>query len=388
MNETKNRNTVMGILTGISIILIVLGHLDMNELSVFGLFPYYSFHVMVFVFISGYFYNESKEDNILSYIGHKALRLLVPYFICNLIYGIISTVLSANGFSYCAPISLKNFFIEPFLGGHQFGLNFASWFVPALFIIEVINIISRKILSLIFRSRTNLICDLILTLGTLAAGIATVYLAQGGHVWGIYKTPGRILFMLPVYELGIIYRRYLESVESKVPDAACLGVVSAAQFVIYLIAGGLLNFSAVWCTSFASFPFVPYLTIIIGTLFWLRISRIIAHASSGTTDMPSFPGRVLDRIGDHSFHIMMHHVTIFFVINLIMYALSSRIPASVPFDIEAFHSDVVYTCLPADMYVWKIVYLIAGISIPVFIGVLTRRIYSSLLSRLSIPRQH
>ena len=32
--STEKRNTEMGILTGIAIILVVLGHLDMNELSV------------------------------------------------------------------------------------------------------------------------------------------------------------------------------------------------------------------------------------------------------------------------------------------------------------------------------------------------------------------
>ena len=361
--SAQKRNTEMGILTGIAIILVVLGHLDMNELSVFGLFPYYSFHVMVFLFISGYFYDPENEEHILKYIGRKALKLLVPYYICNVIYGIISTILSAKGFAFCSPISFKTLIIEPFLGGHQFGLNFPAWFVPALFIIEVLNILGRKVLALVklgdeTLNRIRLDRDILVFVCTLAAGIACVYLAQGGHVWGAYKTPGRILFMLPVYELGRLYRTHLEEKEKRIPDVLCISLICIIQFIIYICAQGMLNFSAVWVTSFASLCFVPYLTVITGTWFWLRISRIISATSIG---------RGLDRIGMNSFHIMMHHVAIFFAINLITYAICMLYPGTGGFDVDEFYSNVNYTYLFGGMYAWKCIYLTAGLFIPAFV---------------------
>ncbi len=350
----------MGILTGIAIILVVLGLLDMNELSVFGLFPYYSFHVLVFVFVSGYFYSGRHESAVLAYIGHKALRLLVPYFICNLIYGIISTVLASRGFAYCNPISLYRLFIEPFLGGHQFGLNFAAWFVPALFIVEVINVLGRRLLTLIRLTDEHLQAihlnrDVLMSACTLAAGVVTVYLAQGGHVWGLYKTPGRILFMLPAYELGILYRNRLETYETRIPDGVCIAILCIIQLIIYTVAGGLLNYSVVWCTSFASYAWVPYATAVTGIWLWLRISRMITDSA---------PGRALDLIGSGSYHIMMHHIAVFWLINLIMSGLCSCLPGMMPFDTASFLSDVNYTYLPGDMYPWKCLYLAAGILIP------------------------
>ncbi|MBR6389851.1 MAG: acyltransferase family protein [Lachnospiraceae bacterium] len=363
VSRDTDRNRTMGILTGIAIILVVLGHLDMNELSVFGLFPYYSFHVCIFLFVSGYFYKPESETGVFKFIGRKALRLLLPYYICNLIYGIISTVLSKYGFTFCQPISLRNLFIEPFLGGHQFGLNFASWFVPALFIVEVINILARRFLTLIRLTdelllRIHTDRDVIMFVCTLAAGIATVYLAQGGHVWGLYKTPGRILFMIPVYELGILYRSHLEEYDKRIPDAVCLGALCAVQLIIYSLSEGLLNFSVVWCTSFASYAWVPYATTVTGTWLWLRIARMITDSS---------PGHALDRIGASSFHIMMHHVAVFRVIDLIMYGLSLCIKDMTPPDMTRYLTDAVYVYLPGDMYPWKCVYLAAGILIPVFI---------------------
>lgn len=363
MTGSGERNRTMGILTGIAIILVVLGHLDMSELSVFGLFPYYSFHVCVFIFVSGYFYSPEHEEHVLSYIARKALRLLVPYYVCNLIYGIVSTILSQRGFTYCNPISLWRLCIEPFLGGHQFGLNFAAWFVPALFVVELINILGRRLLNLIRLtddnlSRFHLNRDLCLFMITLAAGIATVYLAQGGHVWGMYKTPGRILFMLPVYELGVLYRSRLEEYELHIPDGWCIAGVCLIQLIVYTVASGLLNFSVVWCTSFASYAWVPYATSITGIWLWLRISRMIADTA---------PGHALDRVGAGSYHIMMHHIAVFWIINLIMSGLSHVLPNMTSFDTSAFHNDINYVYLPGDMYPWKCIYLAAGILLPVFI---------------------
>ena len=52
----EDYNASFGILSALAIIMIVAGHADYNILTVGELFPYYSFHVPLFMFISGYFY--------------------------------------------------------------------------------------------------------------------------------------------------------------------------------------------------------------------------------------------------------------------------------------------------------------------------------------------
>ena len=204
--QTADRNKTFTLLSGISIILVLASHLDFNVLTIGEMFPYYSYHVMLFVFISGYFYHPEEEAHILSYIKRKALRLLLPYFIFNLLYGLLATLLHGFGFSIGENISLYNVFIAPFLSGHQFMYNCTAWFVPALFLIELCNIIGRKILSLL-----HLKNEWLLLFAYLAVGCMTVYFAKRGSIYDYYKLPGRILFMLPAFQFGRIYKAKLEA---------------------------------------------------------------------------------------------------------------------------------------------------------------------------------
>ncbi|WMC91822.1 acyltransferase family protein [Kineothrix sp. MB12-C1] len=97
MRQAKE-NEVFRILLAIGIILVVAGHADFHVFDFGGLFPYYSFHVAIFLFVSGYFYNEDDEAHIGKYIKRKALHLLVPYFLWNMFYGFVAFVLRFFGF--------------------------------------------------------------------------------------------------------------------------------------------------------------------------------------------------------------------------------------------------------------------------------------------------
>ena len=76
--EKENRQ--FRILSALGIIFVVAGHLGYNVFELGGLFPYYSFHVFIFLFVAGYFYKEEAETNILHYILKKCRSLLLPYF--------------------------------------------------------------------------------------------------------------------------------------------------------------------------------------------------------------------------------------------------------------------------------------------------------------------
>ncbi len=209
----REENKQMRILSAIGIILVVAGHLGYSVFDVGGLFPYYSFHVFIFLFVSGYFYREEAEQHLLQYIGKKCKTLLLPYFIWNLVYGILAAILHRAGFSIGGNLTLWNLFIEPFVSGHQFLYQFPAWFVPALFLIEVLNVLGRRVLSFFHLKKEWLIFAV-----SLLLGIATVALAKGGHVWGYYKFPGRLLFMMPGFQLGRIYKEKLENRVNKISD--------------------------------------------------------------------------------------------------------------------------------------------------------------------------
>ena len=91
-------NMTFGLLAGLAIIMVVAGHLGYEIMTFGGLFPYYSFHVPLFLFVSGYFYQGSAEEHPIPYLKKKIRRLLMPYFIWNLLYGLFAWLLRAKGF--------------------------------------------------------------------------------------------------------------------------------------------------------------------------------------------------------------------------------------------------------------------------------------------------
>ena len=86
-------NPSFRILSAFAIIFVVAGHADFGVFDIAGMFPYYSFHVGVFAFISGYFYKEESESNVGNYLFKKVKHLLLPYFGWNLFYGLFTTLL-------------------------------------------------------------------------------------------------------------------------------------------------------------------------------------------------------------------------------------------------------------------------------------------------------
>lgn len=350
-NFRENRE--FRILSAIGIILVAAGHLGYGLFDIGGLFPYYSFHVFIFLFVSGYFYKTEAQERIIAYILGKCRTLLLPYFLWNLFYGVLATLLHYGGFSIGEGLSLKTLFLSPFLDGHQFMYNFPAWFVPVLFMIEVINVLMRKVLSLVRLDREWLIFGL-----CLAAGILTVWLAIGGHVWGLYKLPGRILFMFPGFQMGRIYREKLEA-HDRMEDGPYFLIVMGVQVLITIFCGGLA-FSAVWVTSFANGPVIPYLTIITGIAFWLRVARIISKIP--------YLSRKMVYIGRNTYTVMMHHVPCFMLVKCFFYILSVLTPLCAEFDAEMFFAEVNFVYLPGGAEAGKWIYLLVGIGLPLVVA--------------------
>ncbi len=356
-------NKEFRILSAIGIILVVAGHLGYDVFDIGGLFPYYSFHVFIFLFVSGYFYKEEAEDRIVSYIWGKFVSLMVPYFLWNLFYGVVAALLHQVGFSIGESLSFKTLLLSPFIDGHQFMYHFPAWFVPVLFLLEVINVLMRKVLSLLRLNHEWLIFGL-----CLLAGILTVYFAIGGHVWGWYKIPGRLLFLFPGFQMGRIYREKLEW-HDRMEDGPYLLLVMGIQMLITIFCGGLA-FSAVWVTSFANGPIIPYLTVMTGIAFWLRIAKIIS--------MIPYLSRKLVYIGRHTYAVMMHHTACFMLVKGFFYLCSLYTPLCGEFDSVMFFSEINFLYLAGGSEAGKWLYLFAGIGLPLVIANVGRWAWRSL----------
>lgn len=375
--QKSSYNAAFGILSALAILMIVAGHAGYDILTVGGLFPYYSFHVPLFLFISGYFYREEEEEHPLAYLKKKAKRLLLPYFIWNLVYGLLAAALRTFcGFSMGEPLSFKTLFLSPFLNGYQFILNYAAWFVPVLFLIEMMNLCMRLVL------RKLRLCDEWLILAcTLAVGAAVVQLAIGGHVWGLYKTPGRILFLYPCFQMGRFYKKKLEA-RDKLGNLPYFAIVIGGQLLLHLCCGGLA-YSSVWVTGFANGPIIPYVTVVSGTAFWLRVAKILAPLCEGRkpgslmsesaaegqngTAAHDPAGGFLLYLGRNTYAVMMHHVMAFMLVKMVLAGIARHTGYLADFDFVRFHADIDYYYLVKGSEAFRMVYLAAGVGLPLLL---------------------
>ncbi|MCR4789181.1 MAG: hypothetical protein K5888_11390 [Lachnospiraceae bacterium] len=378
--DKSNENKVMRVLSALGIIFIAAGHIELGFFDIKGIFPYYSFHVYIFLFIAGYFYDPASEKAPFKYVLKKAKAFLVPYFFFNLLYGILSTVLNTKGFSIGQDLSLYSFLAEPFMGGHQYMLNAPSWFLISLFFVEVLNVFVRKLLATLHPDNEWILFALYTVMG-----IVTVFLAIGGHVWGPYKDFGRIFIMMFGFGLGRIYRTKLEplkpaadNIEGVLSLCAALGFVFIAQMLLVKVCAGLA-FSTVWVTAFANGPVVPFVSVTTGILFWLLISELIVKllSISGITE------KILEGIciiGRSTKSIMLHHIFTIFIINSIVCKLYMGGKGFVHFDMDKYLTDVYYVYGRGIYEYPKWIYLIICILIPVLLF----HLYKSTIGKKSL----
>ncbi len=361
-NDKTEYNITFGILTGTAIVMVVAGHLGYGVLTVGDLFPYYSFHVPLFMFISGYFYKEVGKGQTFGYVKKKVRRLLVPYLLWNLVYGLLAWLLRGHGFSMGEEIGIRTLLLAPFMHGYQFIYNYAAWFVPVLLVIEMMNLLMRLICGWSFEKLSrrrdeggNL--EWFYLAGSLAIGMIVVCLAIGGHVWGDYKAAGRILFLYPCYQMGQLYKKKLEKHDT-MGNLVYFAIVMGVQTLLQIGCNGLA-FSSVWCTGFANGPLVPYVTIVTGIAFWLRIAKVAAPVIGRS--------RVIRFLGQNTYTVMMHHVLVFMLIKMILAGVAAGTGLCGDFDFAQFYSNIDYIYLVNGVEHFKMVYLAAGVGVPLAI---------------------
>ena len=89
----------------LAIVFVVDGHTTNGHLfEMNGLFRYYSFHLMMFAFGSGYFFK--LYGGACSDLAHRAKKLLVPLYLWNAVYGVgVALLRRFGGFEMGATLS-------------------------------------------------------------------------------------------------------------------------------------------------------------------------------------------------------------------------------------------------------------------------------------------
>lgn len=342
------RNDNILLLMAFGIVFVVLGH--KGGIGLFSdWFPYYSFHMPLFMFIAGYLFKEKYIDNVKDYIIKKFRHLMVPYYMWNLFYGLMVVVLKYfDVVKFGIKFDAYNFFVMPFVHGHQFSLNVAMWFVPQLFAIQVIYILFRKLKSKLKFS----INDWLALVVFLAFGLVSIWLVNHGYVTNHWRRfLFRTLFFLPFFHFGYLYRTRLE-LKDKLDSLIYFAIIFVIQFAL-LKAYGNISFNAI-VDHYPSKIILPYITSMTGIMFWLRISKILAPLLTKS--------RYIQYLGENTWTVMAHHQFVFFLINFGIFSLLPYLNLR-GFSIDKFQHNAWYGYHPAK-WQFLIFYSAAGIILP------------------------
>ena len=356
MGKTRSIDYRFKLLYAFGIILVLCAHADGGAISILKeWFPYDGTYLTLFAFASGYLYRNSSEEHVGGYILRKAKSLLIPLYLYNFAYALLVWLSRMKGFEIGEDPSLYSIFVLPITNGHQFLYNKGGWFIIPLFMIEIFNILFRKL----SRFRKPPAKDWIIFLTYLVLGIIGNILASKGYNTGWWLVLVRMLFFLPFFGFGGFYKAVLEPAVQKIPDKWFFCSIFLIKLCMNLKYGIMPTFVPAWCTGFNFSPITSILSGYLVALFWMRIFTKLEPTLGRN--------RTINLIADNSYCIMINHFMGFMVVKTICALLSHILPALRDFDWVAYKTDIWWFYKPNGAYAFLAVYVIAGIFIPLLL---------------------
>ena len=292
---------------------VVGGHCGINFLS---WFPVASFHMPLFMFISGYFFHD---QNFASLLKSKAKHLLCPLLLWNLAFGILCAVLLHYGWiRFGAPLSLETLLLKPFMRGNHFVFTSPLWFVATLLEVQLL------CWGLYRLCKKNLF-----VLAGMAFLCYAASLTMADHHW--HQTYGewmlaveRALFLFLFYVLGSLYRHYGEAKDSFSVNRVALLIILNGIILGFVSHNIIVN---VFAMRMPHPMWLPLATSLIGIYLYMQAAEILKDKVKRNS--------LLGFIGEHTFSIMALHQFFFWVLNGVFFLLKE----GGVFPLRSFHYD-------------------------------------------------
>ena len=303
-NKSKERNQIFNYLYVLAILMVIDNHCAYKINFFNNIFPYNSFYMPLFVFISGYFF---KRTTIFENVKHKIKKIFVPYMIWNIIFVIIAFILDKTiGTNWIQiPTPRKIFLI--FIYGSPTTLNDPCWFVIMLF---WVSILYNSIRNIFKEGRTN---DIILSILFLVLGLTSTYLCikqynMKGDLW-IFAL--KISFYIQFFHYGYVFNKYIEKYLQKLPNLLVCAICLFINVVLIVKFGNRINFSSTAAMNNFKTWYLPIITSFTGILFYYEIMEFLSRKIGQT--------KLTDLVAKNTFTILETHVFFINIPNFYIY---------------------------------------------------------------------
>ena len=362
----EKENLTLRALYLMAIVFVVDGHTTLADMFDMGsLFRYYSFHLMLFAFGSGYFF--SRRGSVLADLGRRAKRMLLPLYLWNFVYGVGAAFLRRfGGFEFGEPLSAYTLLLAPIVDGEHFVWNLGAWFVFPLFLCQVLYSLIDRV-SRLWKGNDYMSFFLCLIPGAVTAQLC---FEVQHSVLPLFLS--RTLILLPGFAFGVLYRRKLERLDTlpTVPYLLGLVILRALLCARYDNLAYLLSN----CTYFGCGAAGLYASALLAIAFYLRIARLIAPLMKKS--------RLALAVSRHTFDIMMHHYMGFFALNCVFLIVNALGIGAADFSVHAFRTVQAYNYAPNGRPEWNVLYLLAGLLFPLGVVFLQQKA-KALMQRIA-----
>ena len=295
---TQNRFDYIDIAKGLGILMVVWAHIMVTGWSHRLI---YAFHMPLFFFLSGMLFQRHKYPSLISFVGRRAKRLLLPYVIYSVATWCMWAVFRyfrGEEVGYLA--SLMQTFIAQGSGAF-FAHNSALWFIPCLFLVEILYF---------FICRLG---DFWSVLVCFAAAAGSFIL---GHVFGndYWFTPpwnaDAALIALPFYAVGnVLVRRvtHVRMVEMVKNDRLLTCLVWVVLTVVLFRSAMAFNECSMGSSSYQCSGWVFVLRAFIG-IVWLVILSLMMSVIKIHNGLYTTVIKYLKWAGIKSLDIMCLHI--------------------------------------------------------------------------------
>ena len=292
MVKQEKRNQTFVYLYALAILLVVDDHCSTRAQILSGIFPYNTFYMPLFVFVSGYFF---KQIGLLDGIIHKTKRLYIPYLVYAIVFwGIAAAIDAIFGFKWVPEINLytvRTLFLEAPISD----LNGASWFCAMLFWVSVFYMCLRAVIKP-GKTADYILTVLLIVAGSLSIEMCLIY----NPLSFIIRFPAKTMFYMQFYHLGYMFHRYWEAYLQKIRRLYVCAFTAVLQGSMNAHFGvGLEFYSTESMTGFWNI-YLPLVTSILGIVFWYEVMSLLAE-KIGEVKIVSFIAR-------NTFVIMQVHM--------------------------------------------------------------------------------
>lgn len=294
--EPSRRIVYIDIAKGLGILLVVLGHSDLALVSPYLHQLVYSFHVPLFFFLSGYFFEAKAAFRVFA---NKRFRsILQPY-----LFTILLIYIAAISFTNMSIGTALGRFVKSMYASGEYIEWIPLWYLPSLFITSLFAYIVYRV---VFLRVGNRYLRWLVLLAMQAAGvffIGAFYPFSVALFGKEYQLSG-----LP-YSLDILLITGFFYMFGSETRKLSLDKAFDNRWFLVLSGGGLLALNAIFSQRtdlaarvFDSFP-INTVEALLGIAFTLALSKQIAPITSSLAPALAYIGRI-------SLYILIFHAPI------------------------------------------------------------------------------